>query len=449
MPALDPEQIVQSLAPFVGVPRLWVALSGGLDSTCLLHAAAAVRDRLPGPLSAVHLDHGLHPDSARWAGHCRGLCVGLEVPLVIRRLRIHRRPGESLEAAAREARYLALAALLGPGEVLVTAQHRDDQAETLLLALLRGSGLDGLAAMPRVSDLGPGRLARPLLGVPRAALEAYALGQGLGWVEDPSNASLAFDRNYLRQRVIPLLRARWPAVSLTLARSAGHCAEAARLIEAQADQCLEGLAGSRWGTLSIPGLAALEPAQARVVLRLWLRRLGLPLPDSPHLSRVLTEVLPARRDSNPLVAWPGCEIRRYRGDLFALRPLPSPPTAAPLSWSGESLVLPPPLGILALIPVVGELPQGLAKVSPFQVRFGLEGERYRRAGAGRQRPLKKLFQEAGIPAWLRPYVPLILAGDRLMAVAGVYPAVEGPGTGSAAFRVYWHGHPWEALGLFR
>jgi tRNA(Ile)-lysidine synthase len=449
MRAFDPEHLVRALAPFSAVERIWIAFSGGLDSACLLSAAAAVANRLPGPLSAVHLDHGLHPDSTRWAEHCQRVCGALGIPLVARRLAICPAPGASREAVAREARYAALAALLGPGELLLTAQHQDDQAETLLLALLRGSGPQGLAAMPLVSDLGPGRLMRPLLGVPRAALEAYARVQGLTWVEDPSNASLSFDRNYLRHRVLPVLRERWPAVSATLARSAGHCAEAASLIEDRAAERLAGLGGTRPGTLSIPALADLEPALSRAVLRLWLRRQGMTTPDSTHLVRILTEVLPAREDANPLVAWPGCEIRRYRGDLYALRPLPRPPTDQVLVWEGEVLALPLPLGILTRVwPQSGSRQVHGGSLKRHLVRFALQGQCCRPRGSGHRRSLKKLFQEAGVPPWLRPFVPLVFDGDRLVAVTGVCPCAGGQGGDAEGWRIGWRGHPWVELGFF-
>ncbi len=449
MRAFDPEHLVRVLAPFSGAARVWVAFSGGLDSTCLLSAAAAVRGSLPAPLAAVHLDHGLHPDSPRWAEHCRAVCSAMDIPMVTRRLAIGPIPGESLEAIAREARYTALAARLGPGELLLTAQHQDDQAETLLLALLRGSGLEGLAAMPLMSDLGPGRLVRPLLGVPRAALEAYAREQGLTWIEDPSNASLTFDRNYLRQRVLPLLRARWPAAAATLARSAAHCAEAVELIQDWAGQVLAGLGGSRPGTLSIPALRRLDPPLCRAVLRQWLRREGFRLPDSAHLGRILGEVLPARADGRPLVSWAGCEIRRYRGELFALRPLPPGPADEPLSWNGAVLELPQPLGTLALAPLERFSEVGAGDpVRPLQVRFGVEGQWCRPSATGHRRPLKKLFQEAGIPAWLRPHVPLVFDGDRLVAVAGVCGCARQRASDSRAQRIRWCGHPWEAFGFF-
>lgn len=450
LPLFDPEHLIRALAPFHPAPRVWIAYSGGLDSTCLLHAAASVRERLPGPLAAAHLDHGLHPQSGRWAEGCRAVCEVLSVPLTNRCLTVGRAPGESLEARARQARYAALGALLGPGELMLTAQHQDDQAETLLLALLRGSGPDGLAAMPAVSDLGSGRLVRPLLDVPRAALEAYARERVLSWVEDPSNDSLAFDRNFLRRRVLPLLRERWPAASASLARSAAHCAEAATLIEGRAAETLAGLTGVRRGTLSVSALSRLDPPHSKVVLRLWLRRLGLPPPPSAHLGRILTEVLPARPDGKPLVAWPGCEIRRYRDDLFALVPLPPRPRDDALVWKGWCLRLPSPLGTLTRAGT--ERPSAVfgtdAVAQPLQVRFGVEGRWCRSGPRGHRRPLKKIFQDAAIPSWLRPYVPLVFAGEELLAVAGIGPCHAEPAWVVDPARLRWSGHPWEGLGVF-
>ena len=442
MRAFDPEQVARALEPFDEAQRVWVAYSGGLDSTCLLHAAACVRERLPGPLAALHIDHGLHPDSCRWAEHCRTQCQALGVSLVTRSLGLAPSPGESVEAVAREARYRALAGLLAPGDLLLAAHHQDDQAETLLLALLRGAGVHGLAAMPFVAPLGQGRLVRPLLGTPRAALEDYAAGLRLTWVEDPSNASQGLDRNYLRHGVLPLIRARWPAVSRTLARTAGHCAEAAALADQLAASALPGLEGIRPGTLSIPGLAALDPALRKAVVRLWLRRLGFRTPDSVHLGRILGEVLTARPDADPLVAWQGCEVRRYRGDLFALSPLPTVPGPMSLHWIGDRLALPAPLGVLERrIHGSGGTPEHL------DVRFGVTGLACRDRPGGRTRSLKRCFQGLGIPPWIRPYLPLVLTEGRLIWVGGIGPCL-GAGKPVEA-RIDWRGHPWESAGLFR
>ncbi|MFY9976114.1 MAG: tRNA lysidine(34) synthetase TilS, partial [Chromatiaceae bacterium] len=197
-------------------------------------------------------------------------------------------------------------------------------------------------------------------------------------------------------------------------------------------------------------LRPLDPALARAALRLWLRRRGLPLPDSAHLKRILTEVLPARSDANPLVAWPGCEVRRYRGDLMALEPLPPPPAGPSLSWDGGVLVLPPPLGTLRRVPTGpgAEGVTGAGGAPRFRVRFGIQGQRCRTRPQGHRRSLKKRFQEAAIPPWLRPYVPLVFAGDRLVAVAGVCACAGEPDADPQGCEVRWTGHPWEELGYF-
>ena len=445
MSAYDPEGLVSALAPFHDAGRIWIAFSGGLDSTCLLHAAAAMRERLPGPLRAIHVDHGLHPSSGDWAKHCRTACETLAVALVSRRLGLKVGPGESLEAVARDARYGAFRALLEPGDLLLTAHNQDDQAETLLLALIRGSGVHGLAAMPFAAELGLGRLVRPLLEVPRAALEHYARARGLTWVDDPGNDTLALDRNYLRHRVLPLIRGRWPAVSATLSRSASHCAEAAAVMDQAAGKILQGLGGGRPDTLSIPGLLLLDTPLRKSVLRLWLRRLGFSPPDTAHLKRILNEVLSARPDAAPLVAWRGCEIRRYRGYLFALKPLPPVPTGQELSWSAKVLELPGPLGTLNL--AHEQRPETTAQRG-LSVRFGVTMPSCRPPGSDHNRSLKKLFQERGVPAWLRPYVPLVFDGGRLVAVAGVCRCAPQCAGEPAGPDVRWTGHPWEGWGFF-
>ena len=457
--------MISRLTRLAPVGRIWVAYSGGLDSTALLHAAGAVRDRLPGALRAIHIDHGLHPNSARWGEHCRLTCEGLAIPCRVCRLAVKPVPGESLEAVARAARYGDFAALLAPDDLLLTAHHQDDQAETLLLALIRGSGVHGLAAMPFAADLGLGRLVRPLLGITRADLEHYARTLGLTWVEDPSNREPAMDRNYLRNRVMPLMRERWPALSATLARSAGHCAEAAVVVDLVAARELIGLTGERPGTLAIPALARLEPALRKAVLRLWLRRRGVTTPDTAHLRRIVDEVLPARPDADPQVTWPGCEVRRYRGDLFALRPLPVAPVGLEIPWPADTaLELPSGLGRLERLADEHAAGGLVGYPRPLRVRFGVTELNCRPSAAGRNRPLKKLYQEAGVPPWLRPYVPLVFDGEDLITVAGVcrcepfgaavQPAAE-PGErvlgvpSPRAPIMRWIGHPWESLGFFR
>lgn len=459
----SPERLRRSLEPHLGCGRLWIAYSGGLDSSVLLHAASACFGRLAserpaltqspnqpptGPprspeLYAIHIDHGLHPESVRWAEHCRTQARRLGVPLTERSLGLRRQKGESLEALARTARYAVFSELLAPGDVLATAQHRDDQAETLLLALLRGSGPHGLAAMPEVSGLGAGLLLRPLLGFSRADVLDYAEHEGIAWIDDPSNADVGLDRNLLRHQVVPLLRGRWPSLDLTLARSAGHCAEAAGLLDEAADEWLARLDGQRPRTLSLDGLRALSQARCRLIIRRWLVREGFRPPASVVVERIIAEALGAAPDRAPLVAWPGCEVRRYRGDLYALAPLPALPDAGSgaahgptLNWDGHApLLLPQGLGML-------EPPMGAAGVGGLSVCFGPSGLRCRVAN-GPSHALKQLYQQAGVPAWLRPYVPLLMIEGDLAAIAGVTHCDD------RLAGLHWTGHPWERFQFFR
>lgn len=447
-----PDGLGEVLAQLRPSGDCWVAYSGGLDSTVLLHAAAAIRLRLPGALRAIHVDHGLHADSPHWSASCQSECDALGVALVTRRLELRPRPGESVEAMAREARYRAIAALLAPHDCVLTAHNQDDQAETLLLALLRGSGVHGLAAMPADSTLGPGRLLRPLLGVPRHALEQYARERSLSWIEDPSNRAERLDRNYLRHRVVPLLRVRWPGVAATLARSAGHCAETARLVDDGASAALAHSQGRLGGSLSIRALAKLDPARQKSALRLWVRRRGFAAPPVRHLARILEEVLAARPDADPLVSWAGCEVRRYRDDLLALRPMPPLPGALAIRWELEGsscdLDLPAGLGRLQWPQVAEVTRRGTGSGAALTVRFGVPGQACRPAVAGHRRSLRRLLQEAGVPPWLRPYVPLVFSDERLIAVAGVCLCGDAGSGPPHVERPRWLGHPWEELGVF-
>lgn len=405
-------------------PRYLVAYSGGIDSHVLLHALTQLRGQFSGvALGAMVVDHGLHPQSAAWARHCAQVCLTLDVPLITRVVQARAGIGESPEDAARRARYAAFAQALQPGDVLLTAHHQDDQAETLLLQLLRGAGPRGLAAMAAVSSLGEAWLARPLLGVSRDLLRAYAEAQQLRWIDDPSNTDTRFDRNYLRAEILPRLKQRWPASAATLARSAHHCAEAAELLQDLAQQDLDVALLSPF-SLHVPHLLQWSHARRRNVLRLWIERCGLPLPQQRHLEHVLSDVLSAPVDAEPCVRWPGVEVRRYRDALYAMPPLPEPPTTidamlqvgAPLHIAG--------IGVLRAQPTRGA---GLAAEychAGLRVSFRGGGERIKLAGRAHHTTLKHLFQEAGVPPWQRERVPLILIGEVLAAVAGLWIADE-------------------------
>jgi tRNA(Ile)-lysidine synthase len=435
----SPDYLLQQLHRHPGTFCYQVAFSGGLDSHALLHALCRIRAVLDAEVGAVHVNHGLQLEADHWESHCRQLCADLQVPYVSLRVDGTARRGESPEAAARRARYTALADWLPAQHCLLTAQHQDDQAETLLLQLLRGSGVSGLAAMPVLTTLGAGRHLRPLLAVTREALYQYAIANKLAWIEDPSNTDTAFDRNYLRQQVLPVLRERWPAVASSLSRSASHCAGAARLLADLAEQDLLALTG-RENTLSLTGLVALPYTRQGNVLRHWIKQVSGKTPSAAVLARIMNDVTGSRRDSEPCVRWGGFEIRRYREELFLLHQAGSEEQPGALEWAlARPLALPGSGGILTATAETGcgiraaAVPAGRVRVAWRQ-----GGEYCQPAGRGHHHRLKKLFQEQGIPPWERSRIPLIYIEDRLAAVAGMWicePFQAGPA--ESGFMINW------------
>ncbi len=380
---------------------------------------AARRARLPGPLAAVHVNHQLQQQAGDWEMHCRAVCEELGVEFQALRVVAHPRAGASPEAAARAARYQGLAEWLAPDAVLLTAQHLDDQAETLLLQLFRGAGPRGLAAMPERAPLGNGWLLRPLLPVRRAEIQAYAEGHRLRWVDDPSNTDLRYDRNLLRQRLMPELQQRWPGVAAVLARAAAHQADQLELADTLAALDLSDCSPGEARSLSVNPLADLSPARQRNLIRYWIARRRLPLPPRVVVERIRAEMLASRADARPLVHWPGAEVRRFRDRLWAMAPLPAHDVASCERWDlHEPLRLEAAGGLLWAQPVRGA---GLRVPDPacrIEVRFRRGGERLRPAGHAHHRKLKTLFQEWGVPGWERGRVPLVYMDDELAAVAG-------------------------------
>jgi len=421
--------------------RYVVAYSGGLDSTVLLHALAeGLRMQVsPAPLMAVHVDHRLHPESAAWADHCERYAASLGVRFERRTADIPADADEGPEAAARAARYAILESLLESGDWLLSAHHENDQAETLLLNLMRGSGLAGLAGIGASRPIGRAWLLRPLLGVPRTELERYAAEEGLTWVEDPSNAESRYDRNFLRNDVLPLLRTRWPAAAGSLRRSADLAAEAAALLAELAEADLAG-AGVP-ARLDLGVLRGLPPPRQRNLLRHAVRRLGLPLPPATRLTQIVEKLAVAREDAQPLVAWPGVEVRRYRDHIYLLRESASAPgEAAGLLVPGQApLNLGTGRGSLSLDAAGGPGIRPSIANAGLRVAWREGGERVRPKGHAQTHSLKKLLQEAGIVPWQRAKIPLLYSDERLVAVGDLWIAADF--VGEEGYRVRWLDRP--------
>jgi tRNA(Ile)-lysidine synthase len=398
--------------------RLTVGLSGGVDSVALLDALVELRARHSISLSAVHVDHGISPHAAAWRARCASLCTALDVPLTAVAVVVSRASGEGLEAAARAARYAVFRAQ--NADAVVLAHHADDQAETVLLQLLRGSGVAGLAAMPleRVLDAHTGlRLVRPLLHCSRAQIEAHARARALAWVEDESNRDPTLERNFLRHTVLPLLAQRYPACCDTLGRVAENLGDAQRLLEALAAQ--DAGRPALDGRLDLRALRGLDSARRRNLLRWFLRANGLIAPGRERLEDALRQLLGARADAQPSIELGRACLRRHRGwlQLEAARP-PAPPWT--LTWGGEHELALPDGSRLRFFDAQGEgLSRARLAEGVVTVRTRSGGERLRPAAERPTRTLKNLLQEAGVPAWRRASLPLLFVGDTLAWVAGI------------------------------
>lgn len=406
--------LLKQLAPWRNARNWRVAFSGGLDSTVLLHALAclATTEHLP-DLKAIHVHHGLQAAADAWPQHCQSACDALGVPLQVIHVQIA--PGASLERAARDARYAAFIAATEVGDLLLTGQHRDDQAETLLFRLLRGAGVRGLAGMPLQRPLGSGHLLRPLLDVSRAELARYATEHGLNWIEDPSNQDRRFSRNYLRHQVFPALTERWPQATANMARSARHLREAQGLLDELAHIDLaQAQTVSDYDWLGLPSLelaplATLSVARQRNALSHWLFPLT-DLPDSDHWSG-WDDLRDATGDARPVWRLAQGELQRAGGRIWWLAGAWLRKPLAASEWPDPATPLRlPDNGVLT---ISASVPNG-----PLQVRYRQGGEVMHLPGRG-HRDLKRLLNESAVPAFVRGRLPLLYQGEQLLAVANL------------------------------
>jgi tRNA(Ile)-lysidine synthase len=419
---------------------LVVALSGGPDSAALLVAAAALGKNFRAlPLRAVHIDHGLQAAAVEFREGCKRLCDHLGVPLRIIAVEVEQKLSLSIEAAARDARYAAIEAEMQPRECLLTAHHREDQAETLLLQALRGAGVKGMSAMPICRPFGRGWHVRPLLDVAHGELQRF--GAHLAGSIDPMNEDLRFDRVYLRTVVWPLIEKRWPGAAIALSRAARHMAEAQQLLEMAAGAEVARLRDG--DALSIPALRALSPVKRINAVRLWLSQAGLEAPPTARLLEALRQIFDAAADHQPAIVWGSNALRRYRQRLFVTEADPPRlPDAKPwVGALGTPLELGPRLGNLTWIAQRGGIDaQRLPAALIVRRRDG--GETLRPAPLAKTQTVQHLCQSLGVLPWMRDALPLVFAGNELIAVADLWldagwcAAADAPG-----FSLAWNNAP--------
>lgn len=401
----------------------WVAYSGGLDSTVLLHLCAKAREELSSiQLGAVHINHGLNPHAAKWSEQCEKYCRHLQIEFFQKTIHAKHALGDSPEDIARKKRYAVFAELLNQGDFLLTAHQQDDQAETLLVQLFRGAGPKGLASMPMIKSFADGFHARPLLNFTRDDLSHYATVHELQWIEDDSNKNTNLTRNFLRHHVVPLLKTRWPTVTKTLSRVAGHCADAAVIMEEVAKldlkdhvtQCSIAQPAKITPILSVKRLNELTPLYQRQALRTWMSEMKFPLPSDLKLKQIQRDFLQARNDKAPHIQWGDVELRRYDHHLYLMKKLPPHDPTQIVHWKDlqEPLVL-PHVGELRVI-------KNNFDGQRVTVRFRQGGEVCQLPKRKHHHELKKLFQIWKVPPWERDRIPLIYLNDVLTAVVGYW-----------------------------
>lgn len=388
---------------------LCVAFSGGPDSTALLHALAHLPAARARGLRALHVDHHMHVSSPAWATHCLDVCATLDVACEVLQVYVDTSTGLGMEAAARDARYAALATRLRAGEYLLLAHHRDDQAETVLLKLLRGAGPEGLGGMKALRPFAAGQLWRPLLGLSRQRLREYATAHQLQSIHDPSNDNTRLARNHLRHAVLPLLMRHWPQAVDSIVHSARLSRQAADALQSAWMLAFETLHDPLTGSLDAAGWLATASALREPLLDHWLHARGLPAPTTAQRLQIERQC-GARVGQQSCIQWRGAELHIWRGRLWATPPTPDISPEWEQRWHGEPLPLPGG-GVLSLSRPAVRL------VDPLRVRLRQGGERIKPAGDRHTRELRDLFQQAGMPPWQRAAVPLIHASDELVAVA--------------------------------
>ena len=396
-----------------------IAYSGGVDSHVLLYACSLLLSRFINiDFKSIYIDHGLHSDSKKWRDHCEKIAKSLAIPFQSIVVDAKDVKGEGPEQAARHARYDAFKRQVKKNCLLLTAQHQDDQAETLLLQLLRGCGVQGLAGMPVLDGFSEGHIGRPFLGVSRELIVQYAVKKHLKWVEDPSNEDSSFNRNYLRNKVVPLIKKRWPAFSVTTSRTAQHCADASALIN---NLSIEYMDLEKPYRLDLSTIQLLDNKVQRAVLRHWLALNNVQMPSSKVLLQLQKNVIQADIGKSPKLIWAEYEIRRFENFIYLMKKLPRVLASLNVNWSGLRCSLPDMMGTLQLSPCVGQgVKQDFWKANAVTVRTRQGGEKIKLRGRHGTRKLKKLLNEQAMPNWLRERLPLIYIAGELVGVADLW-----------------------------
>lgn len=419
------QQIITSIKSTLNsmddLKQVVIAYSGGVDSHVLMHACAQLNPIFPSLIfKAVHINHGMQSVAPKWQQHCHATADQLGIEINCISVDVINLKQDGPEQAARKARYGAILELVTKHSVVLTAQHQDDQAETLMLQLLRGCGVEGLASMPLLDNFGLGFIARPFLRVNQQAILDYAQRYDLSWVEDPSNVDTNLDRNFLRQQVIPIIKKRWPAFAQTTSRTARHCAEVSDVLANMAE---ESITNANKNQLNISELSGKDEKLQRIFLRYWIQENNIQRPSLKVIQQIQHCVIHAFEDKTPFVKWGTNVVRRYKNNLYLLSVLPQFDAALTLGFDGHSCELPAGLGQLEVTESIGDgLDLNLWDSAKIVVEFRKGGEVIKLAKRHGTKKLKALFNENHLFPWVRDRIPLIYLDGQLAAIADLWVA---------------------------
>jgi tRNA(Ile)-lysidine synthase len=398
------------------IGRFVVGYSGGLDSHVLLHALVKSRHKLQADVQilGLYVHHGLSPNAETWARHCQSVCEGLGAEFACIRVDVHG-TGNGPEADARSARYAAFEKFLNATDTLLLAHHLDDQIETILYRLFRGSGLKGMGGMPVERVIGQSSLIRPLLSVSKQDLKIYAESKDLGWIDDESNFDMQIDRNYIRHEIVPVIRARWPAYKKTISRFAELAGADFQLLRELAEQDLDRLHKNIDAPIDLEELRRLGGSRQKNAVLHWINNTGLPMPTQIQLLELVQQLNIKRPDAIQFISWSGVEIRVFKQKAYLMEPLAE--LESPFIWRADE-----PRLVGGRVLAAQRVKNGglIDAGKPFSIRFRQGGERCQPQGRAGSHPLKKIFQELEVPPWVRDRTPLIYQGEELVAAAGLF-----------------------------
>ena len=415
------QQLLESLLHAKATNNLVVALSGGIDSKVLLSALVNLRDaQLISDLSAIHINHGLQSTSDIWQQNCQADCDQYQVPLSCHELHLGVQPQKNLEAMARDGRYKVFEATLQSGQWLLMAHHQDDQAETLLFRLLRGSGIAGAGAMPQSRPLGAGKLLRPLLELDRAAIEEYAAERGLSWIDDPSNASEAFSRNFIRHRVMPIIRQKWPGATATLSRFSQLARQQGELLAELAREDMDNTIDKHLH-LSANKVAQLSPARQKNLFHYWATHVSGLSPTSNEIKQLVLQLAAAVKGATIKIDFGVGLVRSYSGQLILTAKAEPDSSFNQEYWQDVNQPLTLSNGVVLRTKITQHVGLRLPKENEtVLVKPRSGGEKCLPDYRGKSTSLKKAFQELAVPPWQREWLPVIYFNDRIVAVPGVF-----------------------------